>query len=288
MESGIGNGMRSPPAAASEWDPCAPFSRLSPVLLCFQAGMMQECYDSLLLLEFPIPKPTLISRLEPEEEPGGPDPNDSKEWEILRVALADDGTWSGNDEDPLAPDPPDQPHPDLPLSHGIKDAASPPPPALSPSRLPPEAPSQFPAPNSRRSFPGPPRGLPREKPFKCGDCGKSFTRNSNRNAHQRTHSHSRAIPECGNAVGRRRRACAACAEGPLACAGCGNAKLRRRKHLGMRPHWCAECGKSFSYGSAFLKHQWKHGQDRAPQHSQPGKGFLGSSGLSRHHRSHLG
>ncbi|KFQ44575.1 Zinc finger protein 154, partial [Nestor notabilis] len=44
------------------------------------------------------------------------------------------------------------------------------------------------------------------------------------------------------------------------CPGCGksfhgNSKLHRRKHLGMRPYRCSECGRSFSYSSAFLKHQ---------------------------------
>lgn len=233
-----------------------------------------------------------------------PDPNDSKEWEILRVAPADDGTWSGNDEDPPAP-----PHPDIPLSHGIKAAASHPPPSLSPSWLPPEAPSQIPAPKSRRSFPAPPRALPREKPFKCGDCGKSFTRNSNRNAHQRTHGPSQTYPKCGNSAPRRLlskpHSCSTCGmsfpwssdpirhNGPLECPGCGksfhgNSKLQRRKALGMRPYRCSDCGRSFSYSSAFLKHQRNHGQDRAQQHSQGGNCFPGSSGLRRHQRSHLG
>ncbi|KFW60619.1 Zinc finger protein 595, partial [Pygoscelis adeliae] len=38
-----------------------------------------------------------------------------------------------------------------------------------------------------------------EKPYKCLDCGKSFTRSSNRNAHQRIHSGDRPYkcPDCG-------------------------------------------------------------------------------------------
>ncbi|NXO18995.1 ZKSC2 protein, partial [Oriolus oriolus] len=49
------------------------------------------------------------------------------------------------------------------------------------------------------------RSFPRagEKPFKCLDCGKSFTRSSNRNAHQRLHSGERPhrCGHCGKGFG---------------------------------------------------------------------------------------
>ncbi|NWI08913.1 ZN271 protein, partial [Crypturellus soui] len=71
-----------------------------------------------------------------------------------------------------------------------------------------------------------------EKPYKCLECGKGFTRSSNRNAHRRLHRN----------------------------AGARNSEpvRRRRGRPGERPFSCSECGKAFSYSSAFAKHRRSH------------------------------
>ncbi|XP_069738037.1 zinc finger protein 75A-like [Phaenicophaeus curvirostris] len=217
---------------------------------------MQENYEALILLDFPIPKPNVVSRLELEEEPGVPDPNDSKEWEVLRVAPTDDELGSDN-EDEEPPDP-EVSELDVLLPRGAEEDL----PELPISWNPPEDPPAL-SPRGRRG-----RGARRgdatrsfarrsellvqqqrlqgvEKPYKCLDCGKSFTRSSNRNAHQRL-------------------------------------------HRGDRPHRCGHCGKSFRYGSAFVKHQRGHGAQKPFQCGACGKSFSESSALRRHQRSHLG
>ncbi|NXV53906.1 ZSCA2 protein, partial [Uria aalge] len=133
-----------------------------------------------------------------------------------------------------------------------------------------------------------------EKPYKCLDCGKSFTRSSNRNAHQRLHGGARPFPcsDRGKNFGqspdpsehrrphanRRPHPCPECGKSlgwssepgvhqgvpqggerpppppPHQCSQCSHLRGQRRTQLGQRPYACGDCGKSFSYSSAFLKH----------------------------------
>ncbi|XP_065271975.1 zinc finger protein 641-like [Emys orbicularis] len=72
-----------------------------------QRDVMQENYESLILLDFPIPKPNVISRMETVEELGVPDPHAAKEWEILRVAPTDDGMGSEHEEENLEQESPE-------------------------------------------------------------------------------------------------------------------------------------------------------------------------------------
>ncbi|XP_068027386.1 zinc finger protein 688-like [Melanerpes formicivorus] len=192
---------------------------------------MQEIYESLILLEFPVPKPNVISRLELEGELGVPDPNDSKEWETLRVAPTDEGTGSEDEEEQqqqqpeeeaAEPDGAELVELDVVLAERAEEGfpqspfllSAPSPTLWDPSweELPARARRRGggrggrsrggrrgraacgqcpPGGSSSRRPPG------TEKPFKCLDCGKGFTRSSNRNAHQqRTHRGQRppALP----------------------------------------------------------------------------------------------
>ncbi|NWT07517.1 ZN391 protein, partial [Mionectes macconnelli] len=173
-----------------------------------------------------------------------------------------------------------------------------------------------------------------DKPYKCLDCGKSFTRSSNRNAHQRLHSGERpqlcgqcgrgfghgselakhqrlhggqrplAGGKCGQGFGwsselalqQRARGGESCGE---SCGECGKSPRRGsdlsghlRTRRGERPFACPDCGKGFSYSSAFLKHRRGHGAggggEKPPFFPCAGCGesFAEGSALLRHQRSH--
>ncbi|XP_017695676.1 PREDICTED: zinc finger protein 768-like [Lepidothrix coronata] len=332
---------------------------------------MQENYESLILLDFPIPKPTVVSRLELEEELGElgvPDPNDSKEWQILRVAPADDGTGSEEEEEEEESESPEPPELDAALPRPEEGVPQPPaplgeccqppwhpwdpphPPAQPPARLPRGGGGRGGRRGGRGG--GGPRGFghrcgrsgfgptAEEKPYKCLDCGKSFTRSSNRNAHrQRLHSGGRGGgPDKQRQDHRDHRdppqlACGKCGQSfgwsaelgghrrgerpgqrprerpgqrpPPGCGECGRSPGRgpelgthlRTHPRGERPFACPDCGRSFSYSSAFLKHRRGHGGDGegGEEEEKPplpcpscGKSFAGSSALLRHQRSHSG
>uniref|UniRef100_A0A8C5RCN2 Uncharacterized protein n=1 Tax=Laticauda laticaudata TaxID=8630 RepID=A0A8C5RCN2_LATLA len=111
-----------------------------------------------------------------------------------------------------------------------------------------------------------------EKPYKCMECGKSFSKNSSLNCHKRIHT----------------------AEKPYKCMDCeksfsmnNHLLSHKRIHTVEKPYKCMECGKSFSMSNHLLSHKMIHTAEKPYKCMDCGKSFSMSNHLFSHKRIHI-
>ncbi|KAM3844267.1 uncharacterized protein M6D78_002281 [Vipera latastei] len=112
-----------------------------------------------------------------------------------------------------------------------------------------------------------------KKPYKCMECGSSFSRKSYFTSHRRIHT----------------------GEKPYKCVECGKTFIQsshltshKRIHTGEKPYKCMECGKCFTNSSHLTSHKKIHVGEKPYKCPECGKGFGENSSLIRHKRIHTG
>ncbi|MEE6511485.1 hypothetical protein FKM82_018035 [Ascaphus truei] len=112
-----------------------------------------------------------------------------------------------------------------------------------------------------------------ERPYVCGECGKSFVHKSNCVNHKKTHT----------------------GEGLHVCGDCGKSFTRssylvihQKSHRGEKPYACMQCGKKFASSSGVVKHQIKHTGEKPYVCGECGKSYTHGSSLASHRRTHTG
>ncbi|KYO39083.1 hypothetical protein Y1Q_0000096 [Alligator mississippiensis] len=142
---------------------------------------------------------------------------------------------------------------------------------------------------------------PEEKPHRCLEYGKSFTRSSALSLHHLVHMGKKAhqCSECGKSFAQSsyltKHWLVHQGEKPYHCPECGKSFTRSTYlaqhqliHTGEKPHRCSECGKSFTHSSALGQHKLIHTGQKPHQCSECGKSFTHSSALSQHKLIHTG
>uniref|UniRef100_UPI00402BD8A2 uncharacterized protein LOC117716052 n=1 Tax=Arvicanthis niloticus TaxID=61156 RepID=UPI00402BD8A2 len=113
----------------------------------------------------------------------------------------------------------------------------------------------------------------RDKPYKCKECGKSFSCFSRLKVHHRNHTGDKSYKcnECGRSFSHS------------SCL-----RVHHRIHTGDNPYKCKECGRSFSHSSSLRVHHRIHTGDKPYKCNKCGKSFTQSSDLKIHYRLHTG
>ncbi|XP_067408112.1 zinc finger protein 620-like [Emydura macquarii macquarii] len=213
--------------------------------------VMQENYENVSSLGFPIPKPEVISQLEQGEEPWVTELRDCAEREILRNICRGDRMVGENEEQNPGQEGPDQVEPQgTSLGRSEGDISQ----SLEHG-------------NTCESQARPERqqgNLPGERE------GKSTHQEGSLDKLNETVIHPRICTE----------------EKPYECFGCWNI-FSRRIHK-EKTHKCSECGKSFSYMSHLIAHHRVHTREKPYKCPECGKNFTRSSYVTKHRRIHTG
>ncbi|XP_043455297.1 zinc finger protein 566-like [Prionailurus bengalensis] len=110
-----------------------------------------------------------------------------------------------------------------------------------------------------------------EKCYECKHCGKAFSSCSKLTGHQRIHNGDK-LYECNE--------CRKAFHHP------SNLIRHQRIHTGERPYECKECGKAFSRGSHLTLHQRIHTGEKPYECKECRKAFSYHSSLIRHEKTH--
>ncbi|CAM5130007.1 unnamed protein product [Natator depressus] len=301
---------------------------LDPAQRALYRDVMQETYETVTSLGFPVSRTDVISQLERGVEPWVPDLRGFEKKVLPRAAFSGVGMVSENEEEPQQEDA------ERVEAHGMfsgrskgNDSGS----YARPEKTKGCESQQRPEENFSsqsdlitrermnlegtrytclecgKSFKGSSDLLTHqrihtgEKPYACSVCGKCFKRSSHLIAHKRIHIDEKpyGCPECGKHFKQSSHLITHrkihTGEKPYGCPECGKHFIdsssllsHQRIHTGERPYTCSECEKSFNQSSTLITHQRTHTGETPYMCSECGKSYNQSSVLSTHRRIHTG